>query len=233
MRCSHRATHPLRRGLWAGAPVPSAQGLGGTPAQPGLRPDPSGCARLRRRAFVPPPFRRRFLPASRPLLRRGPCPCARPLRGGAPGPPPGPAPAPSARPRFARLAGPALGPSPPAPPLGPCAGSCVALRVRSLAPLRLGCPRCAAASLFGRPCFVSGFPLRFGGPAGAPPWPARFAASGPGASAPGGLRGPSGRLFWPPAPRGFFVLGAPARLRYHLRRGLSRSLPAARFAGRS
>ena len=187
-------------GLWAGAPAPSAQGTRGPPVPAGLRPDSRGCARLG-------PFGALFARFAS-ALAPGPLPLRASASGRRARPPFGARSGACARPRFARLPGPALGPSPPAPPLGPCA------------PLRgsVGsrwppCARVALAAL--RPPFWSallrlGLPLALRGfPAGAPPWPARFAASGPGASAPGGLRGPSGRLFWPPAPRGFLCSPRP------------------------
>ena len=149
-----------------------------------------------------------FLPAPRPPLRWGPCPRARPLRGGPP----------------AALARP-LRPGPPAPSLGRlCAAP--RLRGRSLAPLPLppalpgpGGPAGLRGRFCGRgPSGVRGFPA---GP------PRALAASrlrgvpsafGLGAGLPpGGLRGPPGRLFWPLAP-GLSCARGPARACF-LRRG--------------
>lgn len=120
----------------------------------------------------------------------------------------------AARPPPLRGAVPALcalgpfGPPRPRPPglpprlprSGSGAGPLPRFRPRSLPPLPGPCPRCAAGSLLGRPCFVSGAALGLrGGPPG-PPRPVRCAASGAAGSRPGGLRGPSGRLSRPPAP---------------------------------
>ena len=196
MRCSHRATHPLRRGLWAGAPVPLGIKPRGAPLPSrAYAQTQSGCARLGPFGALFARFASALAPGPLPPRASASGRRARPpLRG------PGPALAPAlaslgcrARPsglpprlprsaRVRRFAAPwALA--------GPAA--------LGLPSLRCGLPVRSALLRLGRPLALRGFP------AGAPPWPARFAASGPGASAPGGLRGPSGRLFWPPAPRGF------------------------------
>lgn len=153
-------------------------------------------------------------------------PCAASLRGSAPARParpplrgPGPALAPSLR--CAPVAG--AGPRAAAPRL-----SRSALVRRCAAPRALAGPAALGVGFASLrpPCSVglaSSLPPRCAsrGPAGASP--ARpLRGFGPGGLRPGGLRGPSGRLFWPPAP-GAFVLARPAALRYHLRRGLSRS----------
>ena len=160
-----------------------------------------------------------FLPASRPLLRRGPFPRARPLRGGAPGPRFA-VPVRRLRPRCARRGRPSG-----LPPRLPRSA-----RVRRFAapwalagPAALGLPSLRCGLPFGRPCFVSGVPLRF---AGSPPGP----PLGPPASRLRG-RGPPPRgacaalraACFGLRPPGAFVLARPAGLRYHLRRGLSRS----------
>lgn len=125
-----------------------------------------------------------FLRTPRPLLRRGPCPCAG--RSGAARPPPlrGPGPAHGA---LASLAGPAPRGSPPAPSLGRlCAAA--RLRGRSLAPsgsgsgIRSGC----------------GLPVRSPLLRSASAAPQRVAPPGPPRPVP--LRGLRGRL--PPAPGG-------------------------------
>lgn len=131
----------------------------------------------------------------------------------------------AARPPPLRGAVPALcalgpfGPPRPRPPglpprlprSGSGAGPLPRFRPRSLPPLPGPCPRCAAGSLFGRPCFVSGaaLGLRVGPPG--PPRPVRCAASGAAGSRPGGLRGPSGRLSGAVGPRGVGCAPAPAR----------------------
>lgn len=174
----------------------------------------------------------RFLRTTRPLLRRGPCPCARPLRRGPPGP------------RFAapvrRMRPPSLrsvagaGPRrvPPALSLGPCAP------LRGSAGTRW--PRCA----WGRPPFAAGF-LRCAAVALALCRPPRCASRGPAGSPlrrplrgfgagglrPGGPARPFGPLVLASGPPGLFVLAAPARLRWHIRAGLSS--PSKRPASRA
>lgn len=140
---------------------------------------------------------------SAPLLPPGPLPLRRVASGRPARPPFGPRSGACALPRSARSPGPALGPSPPAPPLGPCAASLrCGLRGRSLPPLRLGCPRCAAASLFGRPCFVSGFPLRFGACRRGPPLARPLCGFGAGGLRPGGPARPFGPLVLASGPPG-------------------------------
>lgn len=78
MRCSHRAAHLLRQGSGPG-PLSPRHRASGAPLP--RRAYAQTQAVVRAWAPLGP-----FLPASRPPLRRGPCPCARPLRGGAPGP---------------------------------------------------------------------------------------------------------------------------------------------------
>lgn len=162
----------------------------------------------------------RFLRTPRPLLRRLRLRASAPAR---PARPPlrGPSPAHSALPplrsgRWGR-----------APRRAPRLSRSALVR-RCAAPRALAGPAALGVGFASLrpPCSVglaSSLPPRCAsrGPAGASP--ARpLRGFGPGGLRPGGLRGPSGRLFWPPAP-GAFVLAAPARLRYHLRRGLSRS----------
>lgn len=204
-------------------PGPSRLAARGPPVPGGrIAPTPSAVCGPAPGPLVP---RCRFAAPSAFCALRVP-PCAASLRGSAPARPArpplrGPGPAHSARPRFARLPGPGPAPRPPGSPARPlCAAA--RLRGRSLAPLRLG----SASAALRAPCSVALAAL----------WPPRCASRGlagasparplrgfgPGGLRPGGLRGPSGRLFWPPAP-GAFVLARPAALRYHLRRGLSRS----------
>ena len=198
-----------------GAPVPlprssvarGGPGPGPAPSQPfGLRgaPVPGGRVPRRYSRRLPPGFGVRarsgaarpslpprcggspaLLRTPRPLLRRG----LWPLRGAAPA-------------RRAR----ALSPPPAWPPGSLARPLCAAsrLRGRSLAPSgSRAALRSAAGSPFrGRPCSLRASRAPARGPAGPP---RRFAlrASGGGALRPGGLRGPSGRLLWPPAPGAF------------------------------
>ena len=125
-----------------------------------------------------------FLRTPRPLLRRGPCPCAGRSGAARPAPLRGPGPAHGA---LASLAGPAPRGSPPAPSLGRlCAAA--RLRGRSLAPsgsgsgIRSGC----------------GLPVRSPLLRSASAAPQRVAPPGPPRPVP--LRGLRGRL--PPAPGG-------------------------------
>lgn len=125
-----------------------------------------------------------FLRTPRPLLRRGPCPCAGRSGAARPAPLRGPGPAHGA---LASLAGPAPRGSPPAPSLGRlCAAT--RLRGRSLAPsgsgsgIRSGC----------------GLPVRSPLLRSASAAPQRVAPPGPPRPVP--LRGLRGRL--PPAPGG-------------------------------
>ena len=151
------------------------------------------------------------MPSPRPLLRRGPCPCAGPLRGAPP------AAASRARsvarlPRaFPALAGPAPRRCPP--------GSRARALVRPCGPPRplagpavlRPCPRCAAGSLFGRPCSgsCSARALR-GFPAGSPPRrPLR--GFGGGLLRPRGPLRPFGPLVWGPLAPGAFWAARPAR----------------------
>jgi len=151
------------------------------------------------------------LPSPRPLLRRGPCPCAGPLRGAPP------AAASRARsvarlPRaFPALAGPAPRRCPP--------GSRARALVRPCGPPRplagpavlRPCPRCAAGSLFGRPCSgsCSARALR-GFPAGSPPRrPLR--GFGGGLLRPRGPLRPFGPLSPPSAPGAFGLRAPPGR----------------------
>lgn len=161
----------------------------------------------------PPPF----LPAPRGRLRRGPCPCAAVLRGGAPAPRSA-APvrriAPALRLRSG-CRGRAPAAAPPALPLGPCAP------LRGSAGAR--CPRCApgSASAPGRASAAllwSPFPLlrlasalRVGPPG--PPSAVRCAAPGPGGSGPRGLRGPCGPLVSASGPGALAARWAAARVR--------------------
>lgn len=116
-----------------------------------------------------------FLRSPRPLLRRGPCPCAGPLRRGAPAAASRPRSG-FLRPRFARrVRGPGVPPGSPARPL------CAAARLRglSLPPLRLGSPsvRCGLPPLrSGRPCSAPCSPLRFAWARRVPPCPSAVAS---------------------------------------------------------
>ena len=116
-----------------------------------------------------------------PLPRRASAP-ARPAR------PPlrGPGPAHSARPRFARLPGPALGASPRLPRSALVRRCAPPRALAGPAALGVGLPSLRASSASLRsPLLRVGLPaaLRVAPPG--PPCAARFAASGPGASAPG------------------------------------------------
>lgn len=139
----------------------------------------------------------RFLPTPRPLLRRGPCPCARPLRGG-------PAAAASrcgsGVPALASLAHTAPQPSPPGLSARPCAplrGSCGSRCVRCAFPS----PRCAAAFRWSA-LLRSGAGLRFASARRVPPGlPAsRLRGRRLPPRGRGGLRPP----FLRPAPGAFF-----------------------------
>lgn len=203
-------------------PAPRGAAVAQLPAQPcGLRgawpprwvrgcaprPDPLRFARLVGGPLVP-----------RCRLRRLPPPFLRTSRPAAPGPF-GPvrssAPARRARPLCAPF-----GPGPPAPSLGPCAP------LRGSAGSRW--PRLVPGSCFARlrapplgsPLLRSALPSPQRVAPRVPPGPSALRASGgpllaslvgARAPAPGGLRGPSGRLLGPPAPRGFGCAPAPAR----------------------
>jgi hypothetical protein len=159
---------PLLQGR---GPGPGAHS-GAPPFPPGplqaAGPDPLWSARLR--AVGP-----LFLRTPRPLLRRGPCPCAGPLRRGAPAAASRPRSG-FLRPRFARrVRGPGVPPGSPARPL------CAAARLRglSLPPLRLGSPsaRCGLPPLrSGRPCSAPCSPLRFAWARRVPPCPSAVAS---------------------------------------------------------
>lgn len=149
-------------------------------------------------------------------LRRGPCPCARPLRRGAPAAASRPRSG-ARRPPFASLRSPGPGLGPP-PRLSrsatPTPGPLPRLR-RALAgpgwfaprhPLRCGLP----SLRFGRPCFSPARRAPARGPAGSPPGPPASRLRARRLPAPGALRGPSGRFFWAPAPG---ALAARPRLR--------------------
>ena len=232
MRCSHRATHPLRRGLWAGAPVPlgikprgaplPSRAYAQTPAV--VRACGGGRSSLR----LSPPLFARFASAAAP----GPLPLRASASGRRARPPlrgPGPALAPAlaslgcrARPsglpprlprsaRVRRFAAPwALA--------GPAA--------LGLPSLRCGLPVRSALLRLGLPLALRGFPA--GAPLGPPA--SRLRGRGP---PPRGACAALRAAWFGLRPPGAFVLARPAGLRYHLRRGLSRSEPAARFAGRS
>lgn len=156
----------------------------------------------------------RFLRTPRPLLRRGPCPCARPLRRGPPGP-----------------GGPRR--SPPAPSLGPCAA------LRASAGARW--PRCAwgrppfaaGALRFASVALASCRPPRCAsrGPAGPPPRrPLR--GFGAGGLQPRGPARPFGPLVVAFGPRGFCARRACAAALAYPGRAV-KSKQAARFAGRT
>lgn len=214
--------------------------VGAPPRRPPMgallgHPFPAGCLSLRSGAPRPdycmrawsgrragfPPRAGRFAPrpallrTPRPHLRRGPCPCAGPLRRGAP------AAASRARsggirprPRWG-LAGPAPRASPPAPPLGPCCGLGLGAspsRGARWPRLTGASPRFAAGSLTGgRPCFVSGSPLVSAWPRRVPPGAPADAASGAAGSCPGGLSAAYRPRFYRPGPPGLFSSPAPAR----------------------
>lgn len=159
---------PLRQGR---GPGPGAH-FGAPPFPPGplqaAGPDPLWSARLR--AVGP-----LFLRTPRPLLRRGPCPCAGPLRRGAPAAASRPRSG-FLRPRFARR-----GRAPGVPPGSPARAVCAAARLRglSLPPLRLGSPsaRCGLPPLrSGRPCSAPCSPLRFAWARRVPPCPSAVAS---------------------------------------------------------
>ena len=193
-----RPPHPEGRAPGPGATMGPTRAAWGLPSSP---PDPLLCARLV--GPLGPPFLR----TPRPHLRRGPCPCAGPLRRGAP--------AAASRARsgvcaLASLAVPAPRPFPPAPPLGLPAGLRPCGR-RSLAPSG---SRFALASLRA-PCSVAlassrarRAPAR--GPAGSPLGrPLR--GFGGGWLRPRGPARPFGPLVWGRWPPGPFCAPAPAR----------------------
>lgn len=152
---------------------------------------------------------RPFLRTPRPHLRRGPCPCAGPLRRGAP--------AAASRGRSGGfrprplwgLAGPAPRASPPALPLG--------LVRRFAAPAALAGPVCPGLPLASRRAPSRGVALASSrgrpwsarGPAGSPP--ARpLRGFGGGWLLPRGRARPMGRAFLRPAPGAFFLARARA-----------------------
>ena len=156
-----------------GPPVPLAPGRCAPSAQWLCAPAPSGG----------------FLRTSRPPLRRGPYPCAGPLRRGAPGPC-----APPAR--------------PPGSPARPLVRRCAAPRALA-GPVCLCRPiRSGAGSLFGRPSFAPGRLSAARGPAGSPLGRPRC-GFGPGGLHARGLRRP-GRRSGGRWPRAFCCSRAPA-----------------------
>lgn len=173
----------------------------GAPLSP---PDPLLCARL------VGPLARPFC-ALRVLPRRGPCPCARPLRRGAPAAASRGRSA-ALRPRalFAPSPAPPPGASPPAPPLGarrgappPLPSPLAAAAARALPSLRCGLPVRSPLLRLGRGPWASRRP------AGSPP-PRPLRGFGGGWLPPRGPARPSGPLVSPPAPG---ALSARPRLR--------------------
>lgn len=135
-------------------------------------------------------------------LRRGICPCARPLRRGVPASrfavpvrrtPPKPAPGPGHSPRLIRSA---------------CVRRCAA-PWRSLPPQSLPVPSALLRASVGRPCAAS---ARVGSLRGSPgpPLPVPFGASGPAGSAPREARGPLARVL-SALPPGAFLCAACTR----------------------
>ena len=189
-----RPPHPEGRAPGPGATMGPTRAAWGLPSSP---PDPLWCARL--------PPSGAFLRSPRPPLRRGPCPCAGPLRRGAP--------AAASRGRsgvfaLASLAGPAPGPCPPAPPLGLVRA--FALRRLSLASSGLAVPSAPVRA----PCSVALPALRAGcRQRVAPPGPpsARPSGFGGGWLRPRGPARPFGPLVWGRWPPGPFCAPAPAR----------------------
>lgn len=187
----------------------SARGPAPSPALAGLRAAPravASSAALRRhlwyarRSGLSP---RPFLRTPRVLLRRGPCPCAGPLRRGAPAaasrPQSGLAALPSVAGAGPRGSPPALslglssaGAPAPAPP-----GSRWPRLVPGSPPLCCGLPPLRS----GRPCSALAPRAPARGPAGSPP-PRPLRGFGPGGFRPRGPRGLWPRLWWlsPPGP---------------------------------
>lgn len=149
-----------------------------------------------------------FRPACGPPLRRGPFPCA--------GPAAACAPAPASRLRSGALRPAAFGLAvagpagcPPAPPLGAGRPRSCGLPVPLAGPVCLRPrPRCAAGSLFGRPCCAWPWALCSAWPRRVPPSRA-LRASGPGCSRPGAV--PGCRPAFLPPPPGVGCAPAPAR----------------------
>lgn len=181
---------------------------GGHPGRVGvalLHPHPLLYARL------VGPLARPFC-ALRVLPRRGPCPCARPLRRGAPAAasrgrsaPLGP------RALFAPSPAPPPGASPPAPPLGarrgappPLPSPLAAAAARALPSLRCGLPVRSPLLRLGRGPWASRRP------AGSPP-PRPLRGFGGGWLPPRGPARPSGPLVSASGPRGFVCARGPAR----------------------
>ena len=140
-----------------------------------------------------------FMRTPRPLLRRGPCPCAGRSGAARPAPLRGPGPAHGAR---ASRAGPAPRGSPPAPSLGPCAPLRGSADARWPRLVRAPASAPAAGSLFGRPCSAPPPPRPSAWPRRVPPAPSRFAGFGGGCLRPRGARGLRPRSGWlrPPGP---------------------------------
>ena len=149
---------PCCRCCWAGAPAPQ----GSPPSQMGpCKQRPHTLCGF----WAAGPFGA-FLAAPGPRFGRGPCPCRGPRRAAAPAGPVGPPVRPQ-RPSGPFRPLPGAGP-PLLPPRSPARALVrpVGLRGLSLGPLPRPSPFCAAASLFGRPCFVRGRPLGLGSPRG-------------------------------------------------------------------
>ena len=150
--------------------------------------------------------------ALRVLPRRGPCPCARPLRRGAPAAASRGRSA-ALRPRalFAPSPAPPPGASPPAPPLGarrgappPLPSPLAAAAARALPSLRCGLPVRSPLLRLGRGPWASRRP------AGSPP-PRPLRGFGGGWLPPRGPARPSGPLVSASGPRGFVCARGPAR----------------------
>lgn len=182
--------HRPRRSEAASLGGPAGRGPGPPPGGPPARSAPplrfvATIGRGGGRASGPP-----LLRTPRPLLRRGPCPCAGPLRRAAPAAPL----------RFASAGRPA----PPRLSRSASRRPCCAAGLRSALAAVVWPPvraPPAAGFLFGRPCSASRS-LRSSAPARrVPPARARFAASARAAPGPGGSA--ASPRSCPPAPRAF------------------------------
>lgn len=201
---------------WRAAPrVPGPQWA--PPGPPGgslRRPQTRYCVRAWARAAASlaaaSPLPRPFCPL-RWLPPRGPCPWARPLRGGPPAACLRPCRLRPGLPRSALFAG--------APSPAPCGARC---RPCAWAPLR-----CAAGSLFGRPCFALARRCASGRPAPSSRRPpSGFGACPPRCARRRRLLAPGrwaacAALWAALRPGALWVLGGPARLRYPFPSGLA------------
>ena len=213
-----RCAPPLRHAPLPGAPAPGPLGPGrpGSPLGPigasGGMAAPLGGANAPPRpskVCAPGPLCGPFCALRVPPLRRGPCPCAGPLRRGAP--------AAASRPRSGALRPPSAALRSPGPPLGPAPRLCRSALVRRCAapralagPAALGLPlsalRASSAALRS-PLLRAGLAaaLRVAPPG--PPWPARVGFGPPASASVGSLPARLGGA--PPLP----VSGGPSRLR--------------------